>query len=56
MEDVGGGVFCGEVVLDDRTHLSHGSRLRQLSLLGFPVSVIIGKKVTTKGIYICDRV
>ncbi len=40
------GVCPGEVVLEDRTHLTLGARRRDTELAGYPVTVVIGKKVS----------
>lgn len=40
-------VCPGHVVLDDRTHLTMGARLRDSQRLGYPCTVVIGNKVKT---------
>ena len=42
-------VCPGEVLLEDRTHLSVGARLRALELIGCPNVIIIGPKVCVCG-------
>ena len=42
-------VCPGEVLLEDRTHLSVGARLRALELIGCPNVIIIGPKVCVWG-------
>lgn len=37
--------FPGEVVLEDRLHLTLGARLRDLESQGYLVSIIVGDKV-----------
>ena len=39
-------VCPGHVILDDRTHLSMGARIRDSQQLNYPCTVIIGHKVT----------
>ena len=39
--------FPGEVLLEDRLHLTLGARLRDLKNQGYVVSVIVGDKVIT---------
>lgn len=36
----------GEVVIDDRTHLTVGKRLYEATRIGYPFVVIVGKKVS----------
>ena len=51
--------LAGEVVLDDRLKLSIGRRLTQAKQMGFPHTIVIGKKVHTflidvhKGMHFC---
>lgn len=40
-------VCPGHVILDDRTHLTMGARLRDSQRLGYPCTIIIGNKVKT---------
>lgn len=40
--------FPGEVVLEDRLHLTLGARLKDLESQGYLVSIIVGDKVTVK--------
>ena len=35
----------GHVILDDRTHLTMGARLRDSQRLGYPCTIVIGHKV-----------
>lgn len=37
--------FPGEVVLEDRLHLTLGARRRDLENRGYPVGIIVGNKV-----------
>uniref|UniRef100_A0A1X7UNU6 Anticodon-binding domain-containing protein n=1 Tax=Amphimedon queenslandica TaxID=400682 RepID=A0A1X7UNU6_AMPQE len=37
--------YPGEVVLDDRSQLSIGERVRHIELLGYPIAVVIGLKL-----------
>lgn len=39
------------VILDDRTHLSMGARLRESYQLGYPCTVIISQKVSLTLVY-----
>ena len=39
-------MYPGEVVLDDRSQLSIGERVRHIELLGYPIAVVIGSKVS----------
>lgn len=48
------GVCPGHVILDDRTHLSMGARIRDSQQLGYPCTVIIGHKVQRILVYIID--
>ncbi|XP_053432924.1 probable proline--tRNA ligase, mitochondrial [Nycticebus coucang] len=36
--------LCGEVLLDDRTHLTIGNRLKDANKLGYPFVIIAGKR------------
>ena len=36
-----------DVILEDRLHLSIGKRLRHIELLGYPITIVLGKKVHT---------
>ena len=47
------GVCPGEVVLEDRTHLTLGARRRDTELAGYPVTVVIGKKVSVLLVAFC---
>ena len=38
-------IFPGEVVLEDRLHLTLGARRRELTGRGYPVGIIVGNKV-----------
>uniref|UniRef100_A0A1X7TC39 Anticodon-binding domain-containing protein n=1 Tax=Amphimedon queenslandica TaxID=400682 RepID=A0A1X7TC39_AMPQE len=38
--------YPGEIVLDDRSQLSIGERVRHIELLGYPIAVVIGLKVS----------
>lgn len=38
--------YPGEIVLDDRAQLSIGERVRHIELLGYPIAVVIGSKVS----------
>lgn len=40
-------VCPGHVILDDRTHLTMGARLRDSQRLGYPCTIVIGNKVKT---------
>ncbi len=37
--------FPGDIVLEDRLHLTMGARLRELKSHGYPVGIIVGDKV-----------
>ena len=36
-----------DVILEDRLNLSIGKRLRHIELLGYPITIVLGKKVRT---------
>lgn len=38
--------YPGDVILDDRSQLSIGERLRHIEQLGYPIAVLIGPKVS----------
>ena len=37
--------LCGDVILEDRLHLSSTKRLHHMELLGYPVTIVLGQKV-----------
>ena len=37
--------FPGDVVLEDRLHLTMGARLREMKRYGYPVGIIVGDQV-----------
>ena len=39
--------FPGEVVIEDRMHLSIGARIRHLEKQGYLASIVVGDKVCT---------
>lgn len=41
--------LSGDVVVDDRNYLSAGFRLNDAQLLGFPVTVVLGRRFTERG-------
>lgn len=44
------GLRGGEVVLDDRTRVSPGKRMREAQLLGFPYMVVMGREFRSRGL------
>ena len=34
-----------DVILEDRLHMTVGKRLRHIELLGYPITIMMGKKV-----------
>ncbi len=49
-------VCPGEVVLENRTHLSLSARRRHTEVAGYPVTIMVGKKVrTNKSMCFCDK-
>ena len=46
-----------DVILEDRLHLSIGRRLRYIELLGYPITIVLGKKVRIhESIYLLVKV
>ena len=35
----------GDVILDDREHVTMGEKLRHAEVVGYPVTVVVGKEV-----------